>query len=162
MCRITVAWVFKEIRPGQRFEDDLTLSVESILGRHWKPELRALLENVAMDGAPMLDLPEGRMFHPGHAIESAWMLMEIARQAKRPSSSSRRPWTSSWPRWSTAGTQEYGGIRYLTNIDWTPTHELEANLKLWWVALRNALRLLLGWSLTGREDLWQWYEKVHD
>jgi hypothetical protein len=42
------------------------------------PGLGALLENVAPDGLPLLDLPEGRMFHPGHAIESAWMLMEIA------------------------------------------------------------------------------------
>ena len=22
--------------------------------------------------------------------------------------------------------------------------------------------MLLGWSLTGRQDLWQWYEKVHE
>ncbi|MBU4400328.1 MAG: AGE family epimerase/isomerase, partial [Planctomycetes bacterium] len=79
MCRITVAWVFNEIQASQQFEDDLTLSVESIIGKHWKPDLHALLENVAPDGSPLLDLPEGRMFMPGHAIESAWMLMEIAR-----------------------------------------------------------------------------------
>ena len=52
--------------------------MESILTRHWKPDLQVLLENVAMDGSPMFDLTEGRMIHPGHAIESAWMLMEIA------------------------------------------------------------------------------------
>ena len=57
---------------------------------------------------------------------------------------------------------EYGGIRYLTNIDWTPTHELEANHKLWWVHSEALYTLLLGWSLTGREDLWQWYEKLHE
>jgi len=42
------------------------------------PEFNALLENVGTDGTPLLDIPEGRMFHPGHAIESAWMMMEIA------------------------------------------------------------------------------------
>ena len=143
MCRITVAWVFNEIRPSQRFEDDLTLSVESIVGRHWKPELHALLENVAMDGSPMLDLPEGRMFHPGHAIESAWMLMEIARKRDDQAllqtavdiilASLEHGWD-----------QEYGGLRYITNIDWTPTHALEAESEALVAALRNALRLALG------------------
>jgi N-acylglucosamine 2-epimerase len=161
MCRITVAWVLNEIRPGQRFEDDLTLSAESIVGRHWKPQRHALLENVGPHGEEMLDLPEGRMFHPGHAIESAWMLMEIARKrGDQPLvetavniilASLEQGWDS-----------EYGGLRYLTNIDGSPTHELGANLKLWWPHCEALYALLLGWSLTGRQDLWQWYERVHD
>ena len=57
---------------------------------------------------------------------------------------------------------EYGGLKYITNIDWTPTHELGANLKLWWPHCETLYALLLGWSLTGRDDLWQWYEKVHE
>jgi N-acylglucosamine 2-epimerase len=160
MCRITVAWVFNEIRPCQRFEDDLTLSCESIVGRHWKPQLHALLENVAIDGSPLLDLPEGRMIHPGHAIESAWMLMEIARKR----ADQRLIQTAvdvvlaslehGWDR-------EYGGLRYITNLDWTPTHELGANLKLWWPHCETLYALLLGWSLTGRHELWHWYEQVH-
>jgi mannose/cellobiose epimerase-like protein (N-acyl-D-glucosamine 2-epimerase family) len=78
ICRITVSKVYKDIRPEQQFENDITLSIESVLQRHWKLQHNCLLENVAMDGAPMFDLPEGRMFHPGHGIESAWMIMEVA------------------------------------------------------------------------------------
>ncbi len=161
MCRITVAWVFNEIRPSRQFEDDLTLSAESIVGKHWKPEMHALLENVAMDGSPMLDLPEGRMFHPGHAIESAWMLMEIARKRgdqKLIQTGVDIILASLEQGWD----REYGGLRYLTNIDWTPTHELGANLKLWWPHCETLYALLLAWSLTGRDDLWPWYEKVHE
>ncbi len=161
MCRFTVAWVFNEIRPSQQFEDDLTRSAKSIVDRHWKPELHALLENVAMDGSPMLDLPEGRMFMPGHAIESAWMLLEIAR--KRGDHALIQTAVDivlaslehGWDR-------EYGGLKYITNIDNTPTHELGANLKLWWPHCETLYALLLGWSLTGRQELWQWYEKVHE
>jgi N-acylglucosamine 2-epimerase len=161
MCRMTVAWVFNQLAPGQRFEDDLSLSVDSIIQRHWKPELRALLENVAMDGSPMLALPEGRMFHPGHAIESAWMLLEIARHRqdeKLIPTAVEIILASLEHGWD----EKYGGILYLTNIDWTPTHELEANLKLWWPHSEALYAILLGWALTGRSDLWQWYEKVHD
>ena len=161
MCRITVAWVFNAIRPGERFERDLMLSVESILGRHWKPELHALLENVAMDGSPVLDIPEGRMVMPGQAIESAWMVMEIARQRNKPQ------WTDAAIDVVLASLErgwdnEHGGLKYIVNIDGTPTHELGANLKLWWPHCETLYALLLGWSLTGRRDLWQWYEKLHD
>ncbi len=161
MCRITVAWVFNQIRPDKQFEDDLTLSAKSIIQNHWKPELNALLENVAMDGSAMLDIPEGRMFHPGHAIESAWMLMEIARKQDNRAMTNTAveivlaALAQGWDR-------EFGGLRYLTNIDWSPTHELGANLKLWWPHCEALYALLLGWSLTGRDDLWNWYEKVHE
>lgn len=161
MCRITVAWVFNTIRPSQRFEDDLRLSADSIVGKHWKPELHALLENVAMDGSTLLDLPEGRMFHPGHAIESAWMLLEIARKQNDQrllQTAVNIVLASLEHGWD----KEYGGIQYITNIDWTPTHELGANLKLWWVHCETLYALLLAWSLTGRQDIWDWYERVHE
>ena len=143
--------MFNEIRPDPRFEDDLTLSVDSILQRHWKPDMGALLENVALDGSPMLDLPEGRMFHPGHAIESAWMLMEIARQRGDETPAADGDRHRAGRRWITAGTDEYGGLRYITNVDWTPTHSLEADLKLWWPHGETLYALLLAWDLTGRE-----------
>ena len=161
MCRITVAWVYNEVRPDPRFERDLAVSAESIVQRHWKPEIPALLENVALDGSPMLDLPEGRMAMPGHAIESAWMLMEIAKKCNDASllkTAVEIVLASLEHGWD----REYGGLRYVTNIDWTPTHELGANLKLWWPHCETLYALLLGWSLTGRDDLWQWYEKVHE
>jgi N-acylglucosamine 2-epimerase len=161
MCRITVAWVFNEIQPAQRFEDDLALSVDSILKRHWKPDQKALLENVAMDGAPMLELPEGRMFHPGHAIESAWMLMEVARKRNDEGLFATAvdivlaSLEHGWDR-------EYGGLRYITHVDWTPSHSLEADLKLWWPHGEALYALLLGWLHSGRGDLERWYWKVHD
>ena len=161
MCRINVAWIFNQVRGDRRFEDDLMRSVDSILGRHWKPEMNVLLENVAPDGSPLLDLPEGRMFHPGHAIESAWMLMEIAKKNGDESllqTAIDIALASLQHGWDT----EYGGLRYISNFDWTPTHSLESDLKLWWPHCETLYALLLAWDLTGREDLAEWYEKVHD
>jgi N-acylglucosamine 2-epimerase len=161
MCRITVAWVYNEIQPDQRFEDDLTLSADSVVCRHWKPELNVLLENVAPDGEPRLDLPEGRMFHPGHAIESAWMLMEIAQRRGNQKllqtaiDITLASLDHGWDR-------EFGGLRYITNLDWTPSHSLEADLKLWWPHGETLYALLLAWSLTGRADLAAWYDTVHE
>jgi N-acylglucosamine 2-epimerase len=109
----------------------------------------------------MLDLFEGRMFHPGHAIESAWMVMEIACRngdAALMETAIEIALASLEHGWD----KEYGGIRYLTNIDWTPCHPLEADLKLWWPHCEALYALLIAWAYTGRDDIAKWYEKVHD
>jgi N-acylglucosamine 2-epimerase len=160
MIRITVAWVFDNLYPSDCWKADLTLSVDSLLQKHWKPELGALLENVAPDGTALLDLPEGRMVHPGHAIESAWMLMDLAwRDGNAPlmETAIEIALASLEHGWD----KEYGGLRYITNLDWTPTHPLEADLKLWWPHCEALYALLLAWAYSGRSDVGQWYEKVH-
>jgi N-acylglucosamine 2-epimerase len=161
MCRITVSWVFNEIHPDKRFEDDLDLSADSIVGRHWKPDMDALLENVAMDGSPLLDLMEGRMFHPGHAIESAWMLMEIAlhRGDKALFATATDIALASF---RAGWDEELGGMRYIVNLDSTPVHNIEADCKLWWPHTEALYTLLLAWQHTGRADVAEAYEKVHE
>lgn len=161
MMRITVAWVFHELWPQPRWQADIDHSIESILQRHWKPEEGGLFENVAPDGAALFDLPEGRMIHPGHAIESGWMLMEAAQQKSDRNlletavaiviASLERGWDT-----------KYGGIRYLTTCDGSPTHALEADLKLWWPHCEALYATLLGAILTGRDELFQWHAKIFD
>lgn len=161
MVRLTVAWVYNDIWPDQKFENDIILSWQSVIERHWKPEHKVLFENVGMDGSLMLDLPEGRMFHPGHAIESAWMMMEVAEKTnnvKLMSASIDIVLASLEHGWD----KEFGGLRYVTNYDWTPTHNLEADLKLWWPHGEALYALLFAWTKTGRSDLEEWYNKVHD
>ncbi|WP_430965231.1 AGE family epimerase/isomerase [Spongiimicrobium sp. 2-473A-2-J] len=160
MCRITVARVFRDIWPQRKFEDDINTSINSILSRHWKAKERIFLENVAMDGTAILNLPEGRLSHPGHAIETAWMLMEIALERKEGplmDTAIDMMLASLEQGWD----REFGGIRYLTHVDGTPTHALEADLKLWWPHGEALYALLLAYLRTGRKDLETWYIKVH-
>ena len=161
MARLTVASVFHEISSDCRWEQDLTASADAVLRLHWKPDLDAMLENVAPDGTPMLDLPEGRLLNPGHAIETAWMLMELAtehgdRQLLDAAiditlASLERCWD-----------RQCGGLRYLASLDGTPTHPPHADMKLWWPHAEALYALLLGWASTGRHDLADWYQRVHD
>lgn len=161
MCRMTVAHAFYEAQPAQRFLDEMLTSARTVVDMHWKPELKVLLENVAPDGSTMFHLQEGRMHHPGHAIESAWMLMETAELFDQPEffdtavaivlSSLERGWDD-----------EFGGLRYILNIDRTPVHNIEADCKLWWVHAEALYATLLAWMRTGRGDLADWYGKLHD
>jgi len=161
MIRLTVASVFNEISPDARWEDDLTKSADSAVRQHWRPELGVLLENIAPDGSLMLDLPEGRLVNPGHAIESAWMLMELAcqRDDRRLMENAIAITVASLERsWDT----KYGGMRYLANVDGTPMFPPQADQKLWWPHGEALYASLLGWAATGREDLAAWYRRVHD
>jgi len=161
MIRMSVASVFHEVSPEARWEQDLTTSAEAVLGLHWKPELGVLLENVAPDGSPMLDLPEGRLLNPGHAVETAWMLMELGlARGDRPLLETAVEITLAAV--DRAWDQQYGGLRYLANIDGTPTNPVYADHKLWWVHAEALYALLLGWAATGRDDLAAWYRRVHD
>jgi N-acylglucosamine 2-epimerase len=161
MMRMTLAWVMNRLQPDARWERDLKRAAESAIRLHWKPALGGLLENVSPTGEAMLDLTEGRMIMPGHAIESSWMMLEIARRFEDAAlqqtaidiilASLERGWDD-----------RYGGLRYMLNVDDSPVYALEVDMKLWWPHCEALYALLLAWDLTGREDLGKWYERVHD
>ncbi len=161
MCRMTVAYAFHEARPGQRFLDDLRAATRAVVDMHWKPEQRVLLENVAADGSTMYHLQEGRMLNPGHALESAWMLMEASDLLGEPElfdTAVEIVLASLESGWD----DRFGGLRYFVNTDRTPVHNIEADCKLWWVHGEALYATLLAWERTGREDLADWYAKIHD
>jgi len=161
MIRLTTAWVLNRLWPDPRWEDDLSRAAATIRDRYWRGEDRVLLENVGPDGSAMLEVPEGRMVHPGHAMESAWMLMELARRRGDEA-------LMSLAADITAGSMErgwdetYGGVRYLVSLDGSPTWPVNADMKIWWVHAEALYATLLGWACTGREDLAAWFRRVHD
>ncbi len=55
----------------------------------------------------------------------------------------------------------YGGIYYFMDKYGKPHIELPWDMKLWWPHLEALVALLLGYSLTGDKELYQWFEKVH-
>jgi N-acylglucosamine 2-epimerase len=57
--------------------------------------------------------------------------------------------------------RDYGGILYFLDADGKPPQHLEWDQKLWWVHVETLVALALGYSLTGRKELWDWFERVH-
>ncbi|MBI4025650.1 MAG: AGE family epimerase/isomerase [Verrucomicrobia bacterium] len=161
MIRLTVARELFDKTKDSRWAREIEISIESILRRHWHPELDCFLENVALDGKPMLDLPEGRLHMPGHAIESAWMMMEVALEKDDRAllencvaiilSSFKRGWDA-----------PYGGLRYLSNLDGSPAHPLEADCKLMWPQCEALYATLLGWLATGDMCLKDAYAQIEE
>ena len=58
--------------------------------------------------------------------------------------------------------QETEGIFYFLDADGRPPQQLEWDQKLRWVHLETLVALSMAYAFTGREEYWQWYQKVHD
>jgi N-acylglucosamine 2-epimerase len=119
-----------------------------------------MLEAVAPDGS-WVDCFEGRLINPGHGIEAMWFVMDIS-QRRGDRTTLERAVQVVIDTLTFAWDERYGGIYYFLDVQGHPPQQMEWDQKLWWVHLETLVALVMGYRLTGREDCWQWYEKVHD
>jgi N-acylglucosamine 2-epimerase len=130
-----------------------------ILGPFLDPERGLLFEHVAPDGSHP-DCFDGRLINPGHGIEATWFLMDIGRRRNdyalinRAADIALRTLEYGWD-------PDYGGIFYFMDSQGKPPQQLEWDQKLWWVHAESLVALAMGYHLTGRPELWEWYERIH-
>jgi len=126
-----------------------------------KPELSAVLESVAPDGA-LIDHFDGRMLNPGHAIEAAWFIMHEARvrggDARLLSLGVRMldwMWDRCWDR-------EHGGIYYFRDLHDKPCPEYWHDMKFWWPHNEAIIATLLAHVMTGEQRHLERFQLVHE
>lgn len=134
---------------------------ETIAGiaRHYDVERRVFREHVALDGRDLLHLPEGRLFNPGHSIETAWIVLHMLRRA--PDEAMRAMALDALEGSLTLGWDErFGGITYVMDLLGRPTLQLESTMKLWWPHAEALYALVLA-ALTDDAARWlPWLERV--
>lgn len=151
----------------QRHGDDplyktvIDRSINEILIQFLHHEKRALFENVGLNGNLLLDIPEGRCINPGHALETAWFLLEEARRRRDPNLIS-----ASLPiidySMELGWDGRFGGILYFVDIDGKPPEPYEHDMKLWWVHAEALYANLLAYYLTGAERYRVWFERLDE
>ena len=161
MVRITLAWVMNAIEPSDRWEADLTLSVDSILQRHWKPELRALLGKRRHGRQPDARSARGAngQSRPRHRMRLDAVGNRRASQRRCASRNglrhhSRLPGTRLGRRIRRHSI--YAQYRRFAHAFLGSRHETLV------AALRIALCLAAGLEDFGPGRFRPWYEKVHD
>ena len=135
--------------------------LSKIFDLHIHPERKLLFEQVAPDGSLMLDIPEGRLVLPGHAIESAWFLMQEGVARKDHSIIDRACDLTIWML-EYGWDEDYGGLFYFLDSEGRPPLPLEWDMKLWWCHNEALFALLLAHKLTGDALYEQWYDRVHE
>jgi N-acylglucosamine 2-epimerase len=136
-------------------------SLSEVFNHFMKPEFRLLLENVGPNGE-FLDEPDGREVNPGHAIETAWFIMEESRYRDNDATLLRRAcqildWSLDFG-WD----DQYGGILYFKDCKGYPSPKYEHDMKLWWPHNEAIYGTLLAYHLTGEQRYLDWHARLHD
>lgn len=138
----------------------LDQTVQEVMTDFLDTERGLLFEAVAPEG-DQVDCFEGRLINPGHGIEAMWFLMDIG-QRRQDTALIERAVDVVLNILDFSWDKEYGGLFYFLDAAGHPPQQLEWDQKLWWVHLETLVALVMGYRLTGREECWQWYQKVHD
>lgn len=153
---LEMAWLLQ----SDTLEEILDATVTEVMNDFLDPERGLMFEHVTPDGS-QVDCFEGRLINPGHGIEAMWFMMDIAQRRKNTQLINQAVdvmlniLNFAWDR-------EYGGLYYFMDINGNPPQQLEWDQKLWWVHLESLVALAMAYRLTGRDECWEWYEKMHD
>jgi N-acylglucosamine 2-epimerase len=142
------------------YEEVADRAVVELLTDFVRMEERALVETVGIHGN-RLDTPAGRCVCPGHAIETAALLMqEGARRDDRGlihAASQVLDWSleRGWDA-------EHGGLFYFVDAEGRPSEQLEHDMKLWWVHVEALSATLLACRLMSEKRHRDWFVRLHD
>lgn len=160
MVRASLAIEFTAVDPDPRFRAVLRDCIPAIV-RHYDPKLRLFRENVAVDGRDLTALPEGRLFNPGHSIETAWFLLHLLES--HPDAAARTVALDAIEGSLELGwDREHGGLFYFMDLEKRPLFQLEHTMKLWWPHTEAMYALVLALLEEGPSRWMKWFEKVVD
>ncbi|KPK61747.1 MAG: hypothetical protein AMK73_07875, partial [Planctomycetes bacterium SM23_32] len=142
------------------YEEVAGRAVVELLNDFVKLEQRALVETVGLHGE-RLDLPEGRCVCPGHAIETAALLMQ---EGSRRDDKGMIYAASKVLDWSLdlGWDAEHGGLFYFVDAEGRPPEQLEHDMKLWWVHAEALHATLLAYRLMFEKRHRDWFVRLHD
>ena len=145
--------------PSETLNTVLDSTVSEVMTDFLCPDRGLLFEQVQPDGSH-LDCFDGRLINPGHGIEAMWFVMDIAdRKGDRKTIDKAVHIVLNTLEF--AWDEQYGGLYYFMDSEGHPPQQLEWDQKLWWVHVETMVALLMSYRLTGRQECWDWYEKVH-
>jgi N-acylglucosamine 2-epimerase len=133
--------------------------IEEIFRYFVKPEMKALLETVGPQGEYLGDSPDGRCVNPGHAIETAWFILEEGKHRNDRKLIDRALPILDWSL-DLGWDQKYGGILYFVDIEGKQPVQYEWDMKLFWPHNEAIYATLLAYSLTGDPKYERWFEKI--
>ena len=137
----------------------LDASIEEILGRFLDPR-RGLVLEFRDHEYRELPPPEGTAVVPGHAIESMWFILHVARRredrdlVRRAAGAIRRHLEAGWD-------PVHGGLFLGIDANGGEPFVRHAETKPWWPHTESLYALLLAHQLTGEKWCLEWYQRVH-
>ena len=148
MILINVATVLKQVSDDPALDAQISDSIERLVRYFVRPEFKCVLETVGPNGE-FIDTCAGRTINPGHAIETSWFLMDVARaRGDKPlldTALQILDW--SWD-WGWDGEAGGGGIISFRDCRNFPPQCYEQDMKFWWPQCEAIIANLDAYLLT--------------
>lgn len=159
MIVINIYQVLREITGDtEKWTRKIDKQIDELFRYFIKPDRQALMETVREDGS-LWDTPAGRTLNPGHAIETAWFILEEARYRKDKALAERILPVLKWSQ-ERGWDKKYGGLYSFLDIDGKPAAPIEWEMKYWWPMCEMIYANLLAYYLTGDKYFEKWYDKA--
>jgi N-acylglucosamine 2-epimerase len=131
-----------------------------VMNHFVRPHRKLLLENLDRNYHE-LPPPRGTFVNPGHAIESMWFIMHLARRRNNPDLVARAAEVMRW-HLEAGWDKEYGGIFLGIDAEGGEPYLPHSEKKLWWPHTEAIYGLLLAHELTREKWCAQWFGKVYE
>lgn len=158
MILINMYQVLRKATKDEKWTDLINKQAEELFAYFVKPEYKALLETVQEDGT-LLDTPTGRTLNPGHAIETAWFLLEESQYQEDIELQKKSLQILNWSierGWDT----KYGGLYSFLDLKGLHPAPVEWDMKYWWPQCEMIYATLLAHQITGDTKYEKQFKKV--
>lgn len=150
MILINTASCIRRALPDPLLTQQIDESLDALQRYFVHPEFEAVLETVGPNGE-FIDTINGRTINPGHCIETAWFILEEARQRnwdKQLTELGLKIFDWSW-KWG--WDEQYGGIINFRDCRNFPSQDYSQDMKFWWPQCETIIASLYAYMATGDE-----------
>lgn len=150
MIMINVASRLKKVIADPELDHQIDESLFKLKNDFMHPEFKALLETVGPAGE-FIDTCNGRVINPGHCIETAWFLFDVAMDRGGDKNLIDLGLTILNWSWDWGWDETYGGIINFRDCRNLPPQDYSQDMKFWWPQTEAIIANLYAYKLTGNE-----------
>lgn len=150
MIMINVASRLKKVIADPELDRQIDESLFKLKNDFMHPEFKALLETVGPAGE-FIDTCNGRVINPGHCIETAWFLFDVAMDRGGDKNLIDLGLTILNWSWDWGWDETYGGIINFRDCRNLPPQDYSQDMKFWWPQTETIIANLYAYKLTGNE-----------
>lgn len=147
MIMINVASRIKKVISDPELDLQIDESLNALKKYFMHPEFKALLETVGPNGE-FIDTINGRTINPGHCIETAWFLFDVATDRNGDRELTDMALTILNWSWEWGWDKEYGGIINFRDCKNLPAQDYSQDMKFWWPQTEAIIATLYAYKLT--------------
>ena len=160
MIMINVASCIRKVIADAELDRQIDESLHALKTCFIHPEFKALLETVGPNGE-FVDTLNGRVINPGHCIETAWFLFDVATERGDKELTRLALTVLDWS-WEWGWDKEYGGIINFRDCKNFPPQDYSQDMTFWWPQTEAIIANLYAFKLTGEEKYLKRHKQVSD